>query len=287
MAEEAHGSTTEDSPERTRHPFSAYRRDMARCVAESFEISKRVSASVPPPTGPESMPDPPSTLDLEQALEFWHRYNSLLVQKANLHILAVLLANRHSNIHSMAIHMRIVLECAGQVANSVNTLFTRPVPKGNPLLTQANYDFFDTMIRLFHRHYSSDDLNDLIRQVDPEHGKPRRTRKLTYSDRVKYLMGGQEWYSYLSDRFVHTEAAHLVGISYHGGVQSSNLPEDHLAFACLLDYLGRQTIYMLACTIVTAEDIRESVLEAKALLESVSDKQRRLSMSHRSVGPSR
>ena len=37
----------------------------------------------------------------------------LLVRKARLHVIAVLAANRNSNLHSLAVRMRPALECAG------------------------------------------------------------------------------------------------------------------------------------------------------------------------------
>ena len=42
----------------------------------------------------------------------------LLLRKAQFHMIAVLRANKSSNLHSMAIHMRVVLECAAQVVST-------------------------------------------------------------------------------------------------------------------------------------------------------------------------
>ena len=40
---------------------------------------------------------------------------ALLLRKARIHAVAVLRANETSNLHSLAVQMRPVLECAGQV----------------------------------------------------------------------------------------------------------------------------------------------------------------------------
>ena len=40
---------------------------------------------------------------------------ALLLRKARIHTVAVLLANETNNLHSLAVQMRPVLECAGQV----------------------------------------------------------------------------------------------------------------------------------------------------------------------------
>ena len=40
---------------------------------------------------------------------------ALLLRKARIHTVAVLRANETSNLHSLAVQMRPVLECAGQV----------------------------------------------------------------------------------------------------------------------------------------------------------------------------
>ena len=49
-----------------------------------------------------------------------------LLRKARIHTVAALRANETSNLHSLAVQMRPVLECAGQVVFRFRTLFIAP-----------------------------------------------------------------------------------------------------------------------------------------------------------------
>jgi len=68
MTEQAHDSAIAEGSGRAQHPFAAYRRDMALRLAESPEISKKVSAFVFPPASPESRSGPPSSM--KESLEY-------------------------------------------------------------------------------------------------------------------------------------------------------------------------------------------------------------------------
>ena len=46
----------------------------------------------------------------------------LLTTKAFLHLKAIKLANQTNNLHSLAVHARVVLECAGQIVGIVKGL---------------------------------------------------------------------------------------------------------------------------------------------------------------------
>ena len=48
------------------------------------------------------------------------------LNKAQIHIAAVLVANESNNLHSLAVQMRPVLECAGQVVLVIHTLCLEP-----------------------------------------------------------------------------------------------------------------------------------------------------------------
>ena len=78
---------------------------------------------------------------------------ALLLRKARIHTTAVLRANESRNLHSLAVQMRTVLECAGQVVFKFRTLFIAPdflMSKEEAIAmlgTRVNVDFYQTLRR--------------------------------------------------------------------------------------------------------------------------------------------
>ena len=66
----------------------------------------------------------------------------LLMKKARLHVVAVLNANRTSNLHSMAVQMRPALECAGQVVLVFHNIFTAVRPAPEAIAQYLNSDYY-------------------------------------------------------------------------------------------------------------------------------------------------
>ena len=166
----------------------------------------------------------------------------LLVRKARLHVIAVLAANRDSNLHSLAVQMRPALECAGQVVAVFRNLFIAPDP--NAVGQYLNADYYQTMQRHTKGQLRHDYLLDSIAKADPL-GSSRRPKGLDEVDKVQSLEDGLAWYGYLS-RFHHPKLDTLRGPSFLGGVRSNNTPQDQLACAALLDYLAHQMLVMVA-----------------------------------------
>ena len=172
----------------------------------------------------------------------------LLLRKAQLHLIAVLQANSRNNLHSMAVHMRVVLECAMQVVGKANAAADGSPKAFAQVLNATEYDFTYAMARLSRGSITKKDTQETINDAREAIGERRKKtpKRLTLSDRAEALIHGSEWYEHLSKSFAHTEATALAGISYSGGVVSIDTELDELAFATLLDYLGEQVIRMLA-----------------------------------------
>ena len=166
----------------------------------------------------------------------------LLVRKARLHVIAVLVANRNSNLHSLAVQMRPALECVGQVVSVFHNLFIASDP--DPVHQYLNADYFQTMQRQTKGHFGRDYLLESIAKADPL-GSRRSPKRLYESAKVQDLEDGPAWYDYLS-RFHHPKLDTLRGPSFLGGVRSNNTSHDQLAFAVLLDYLAHQMLVMVA-----------------------------------------
>ena len=96
----------------------------------------------------------------------------LLVRKARLHVIAVLAANRNSNLHSLAVQMRPALECAGQVVSTFHSLFIASDP--DSVGKYLNADYPQTMQRHTKGKLGRDSLLESIAKVDPLrfHRKP-------------------------------------------------------------------------------------------------------------------
>ena len=169
----------------------------------------------------------------------------LLMQKARLHVFAVLTANRNSNLHSLAVQMRPALECAGQLVLVFHNLFTAMRPDPNAIAQYLNADYYQTMQRLTRGKLSHDYLLKAIATADVM-AQRRKAKRFNESDTVKSLEGGPDWYDYLSEHFHHSNLDALRGPSHLGGVRSNSTAADHLAFAECLGYLAHQMLVMIA-----------------------------------------
>ncbi|GEM_PF-1790725 len=178
---------------------------------------------------------------------------ALLLRKARIHSDAALRANVANNLHSLAVQMRPVLECAGQVVFVFDNHFVAPRLTGNPghavraLNNRLSADCYDTIIRATKGRVGHDELLATISESQraaaesvgmcaPERG---RGRSLKQADKAATLKGGETWYAHLSNSFCHGEGD-LRGPTWRGGVKSMNTWRDELAFAGFMDFLVEQ-----------------------------------------------
>ena len=195
--------------------------------------------------------DPTATLRIQGAL---------LLRKARIHTIAVLRANETGNMHSLAVQMRPVLECAGQVVfiyeNSViapDLLMSREKAAAT-LGRRINADFYQTLVRRTKGQVSPKELRKMGIQAEADAAalvgaaKPKRRKSwsLNQADKVASLANGREWYNYLSDHFTHGKLAEWKGLSSRGGVMSIDRVEDEFAFLGLMSYLVEQVARMNA-----------------------------------------
>lgn len=111
-----------------------------------------------------------------------------LLRKAKLHMIAVLRANENHNVHSLAVQMHPVLECAGQVVLVFHNLLIEPECGVRVVLDYMNADYYQTMSGLTESEVSHEqllvhisELNELSQEVV---GKGRSLRQ---SDKVARL----------------------------------------------------------------------------------------------------
>lgn len=172
---------------------------------------------------------------------------ALLLYKAQIHLTVVLRAHRSSNLHSLAVHARVILECAGQIhARAKMVHGSSPEALAN-VLNAHEYDFMDTFRRVFRGSIPQEELLETViaarsRIGDSDTAPPSRVR---VSDRVAHLPGGGGWHQFLSERFCGDRTEPLSCPSMLGGVVPSDTEADRMAIAFLLDYLAQQTILMI------------------------------------------
>ena len=178
---------------------------------------------------------------------------ALLLRKARVHSDAALRANAANNLHSLAVQMRPVLECAGQIVFVLDNHCVAPHLTGNPghavktLNNRVSADYYDTMIRATKGKVSHEELLATIseseRAAAESVGKraPERVRgrSLKQADKAATLKGGEAWYAHLSKSFCHGEGD-LRGPTWSGGVKSMNTWRDEFAFAGFMDFLVEQ-----------------------------------------------
>ena len=172
---------------------------------------------------------------------------ALLLYKAQMHLTAVIKASRGSNLHSMAVHARVILECAGQIQAKAQMVYEGSENAATRVLNASEYDFLDTMRRMSRGSVDEDDLREMIVEArggigDGDSGLPTRVR---IAERVAHVPGGRDWHGFLSNRFCGSQMAPLSEPSMFGGVACTNTEADRLAVAVLLDYLTQQTILMI------------------------------------------
>ena len=144
---------------------------------------------------------------------------AVLLHKAKLHMVAMLRADANNNVHSLAVQMRPVLECAGQVVLVFHNLMVEPERGVSVFLGYVNADYYRTFIGLMEgdrRH------EQLLTQISEASGMSveeiSKGGGLKQADKVALLKGSKAWYGYLSDRFCHGKAD-WRGHSWQGAIE--------------------------------------------------------------------
>ena len=232
-----------------------YRADVANLLAKSVVMTRELERWLDVTGGWDE-----ATAQIDLAADPTATYRimcALLLRKARLHTDAVLRADETNNVHSLAVQMRPVLECAGQVAFIFHNLVIapdltmEPERAANAVLGYLNADYYRTIIGATKGQVGHTELLETISAVaaaaaasagmpTPEMDKGRSLRQ---ADKVATLAGGKALYDHLSEYFCHGRAD-WRGHSWRGGVVSMDMVQDQLTFASLMDYLVEQVAVM-------------------------------------------
>ena len=174
----------------------------------------------------------------------------LLLQKAHLHIEAVLRANESDNAHSMAVHSRVVLECACQVLSEAEAWGEDSQEAHDRLSNERESDYWNSMLRLSRGRIGPAQIQQRIVEARRAYGQDNEDppEQVTIRDKLRFIPGETGWYDYLSLLFCHPKAEVakiLAGPVYYGGVAPSDTAETELACTESLWFLNRTVMAML------------------------------------------
>ena len=227
------------------NPGERYRKTMASHLAKSCSMIKNLlhdadfGNDFPHVMGHSSEEDGKMAIANECAI---------LLKKAHLHVVAALSANRDGNLHSLAVHMRVVLECAMWLMEFANAAYHGTEEQLTKILNRTERDFYDTTRRMSRGGIDENELQKMIDMVrDTSIVKGKKPTRVTITDKVSQMVQGKSWYDHISQHFCCTPKSDLDGPSFLGGVLSANTEKDNLAFAMFLDYLCWQANMMLLC----------------------------------------
>ena len=241
----------------TANEVGRYRAEMANLLAESVAMTRKLERWLDVMGG---LHEAMAQIDLASDPTATFRIMcALLLRKARLHIDAVLRANETNNVHSLAVQMRPVLECAGQVVFIFHNLMIAPdlmitrERAADQVVGYLNADYYHTIIAATKGQVGHKELLKNISQAQEAAAasermpkpKRRKGRSLKQADKVATLAEGKGWYNYLSDYFCHGRAD-WRGLSCRGSVVSMDTVQDEFTFAGLMDYLVRQVAVMNA-----------------------------------------
>ena len=122
--------------------FGRYRAGMAGLLDEAVrEVGKTEEWLDVAVNGDKASPQ---AVLKEDPMGAYRPYCALLLHKARLHMVAMLRANERNSIHSLAVQMRPILECAGQVVHIFHKLMVEPDREAGSraVLEYANADYY-------------------------------------------------------------------------------------------------------------------------------------------------
>ena len=244
--------------------LTGYRVGMAKLLAESIEVSGKLELQL----GKDDMSvDVWNNPDVDPR-ELLRLIGARVIHKAGIHTEAVLRADESSNLHSLAVQMRPVLECAGQAVYLFHNIFIAPgvlldKQKANALIeTRLNSDIYQSIRRAMKGTITRDELRATAESAKAdlaaELGKlaPRRQKnwRLSQEDKVDSLAEGHRWYRYITENFCHSSIGNLKSISINGGFRSSRGMDDDWIFLSLMSYLAVQIAHMNVAIAFAADD---------------------------------
>lgn len=187
--------------------------------------------------------------------EFVRSRAALLLRKAQIHMAAVLRASEANNLHSLAVHMRVVLECCARVESETQALLRdrergqQGTFTGSEHARFADAEVREVLLKLTRGGASDEDIHVMItgarRSVGDE--GTDMPKPSTLSALLDVLPGGRSWYAHLADGFCHPAMSALRHEQpFFGSVETVDPVASERASMACLDYLTDRAIGLLA-----------------------------------------
>ncbi len=174
----------------------------------------------------------------DEALErFALCFEGLCVQKAGIHIAAVLRANEQNNVHALGVHARILIECAAEVALVGHAAVEGTPEMLNRVLNVQEFDAHQLLRRITRGQVTREELEASTTKARESIGlfDGKQPKGTTIADRVSILTQGKVWYDYLSRGFCDSTVGVLRKSPGRGGVLPAPEWQFDLAFAVILN----------------------------------------------------
>ncbi len=124
----------------------------------------------------------------------------LLLRKAQLHVAAALMADKRVNLHSLAIHVRVVLECAAQIVATAHAAYEETPKALAGAVNRVERDFQDAMAHLSRGQVTPAEIQNMIASAreETEGAGYKPPKRVTFADKLATLPHGVDWYGHLS-----------------------------------------------------------------------------------------
>ena len=203
-------------------------------------------------------------------------FEGLCLQKAGIHIAAVLRANEQNNVHALGVHARILIECAAELALVGHSAVEGTPGMLNRVLNLQEFDSHQLLRRITRGQISREELEASTTRAREAIGlfDGKQPKGRTIADRVSILTQGKMWYDYLSRAFCDSTVDALRRSPGLGGVLPAPERQFDLAFAvilnCALTYVCQMLLAYGAIRINTGGG-SQLFDEASALFERVRE----------------
>ena len=173
----------------------------------------------------------------EAAARFALCLEGLCLQKAGIHIAAVLRANEQNNVHAVGVHARVLIECAAEVALLAHAAVEGTPEMLNRVLNLQEFDAHQLLRRITRGQVSREELEASTTRARENIGMfdGKQPKGRTITDRVSILTQGKMWYDYLSRDFCDSTVDALRSPPGRGGVLPAPEWQFDLAFAVVLN----------------------------------------------------
>jgi len=260
---------TSDNPWPVNDP-SAFREAMGGVVMEALVLIGEILSDA---DFTKDFPDILGGRDVLGDLYGYADSHAILLHKARMHAGAAMFANNDNNLHSLAVQLRVTLECAAYAVTE-----SRDILEGGPRAAKRLSDAFDyDMFTQFRRHHGTaldDEIWGIIAGTRARFDEDSfKATKQTITNRLKAIAGGEAMYRFLSDNFCKCNDETLLRHTPVGGVLQTDEDAHAIAIGYLLGFLAEILLLMalgfgLVLTVSDSDRSEEIGDRAFALLEA-------------------